>query len=401
MIGEVSSAGNTCSRLSWDQLQALSSQGGGSGNAQYYAIVPSTSGPPTRWTLYLYPTDAVAFTYQFIPDALDATHQDPWGGAAFSDLLEEAVLWAVESREDDDSGSTQHRERFMELLAGLVAMDVENMRLSGVKPFPFANNSTTLELGYYDLIREIGDYMGFGGNFASMTQEEQGIVLSLMNSGLRIFYSPSLPGFPAYQWTFLQPEATLAVDSTHSLYSLPAAFGSIVGDFTWPNTSGAWRKIKVISEARMREMRQDNPEISTLPCYAAIQPVVPAQPSTGTRYQVQFDQMFDNTYSLGYVYRVLPTTVTAASPLPYGGTQHAETIRLACLWAAEQRKTGKQGVQYAAYMQSLKGSIDADSQLRPIRQGSYFDGQHRHGDLTRAHGIGSSPWYYNGTLINS
>lgn len=59
-------------------------------------------------------------------------------------------------------------------------------------------------------------------------------------------------------------------------------------------------------------------------------------------------------------YSVVPRTITTNSPYPYGGMFHAETIREACLAAAESDTDDQVGLHQQLYEQKLKASIAFD-----------------------------------------
>jgi hypothetical protein len=72
---------------------------------------------------------------------------------------------------------------------------------------------STASLGYDDLRKEIGAYLGFGRTTASWSTGQADTIASCLQSGLRQFYTPPvLQGeMYAHEWSFLRPQATMTI----------------------------------------------------------------------------------------------------------------------------------------------------------------------------------------------
>ncbi len=72
-------------------------------------------------------------------------------------------------------------------------------------------SESTLSIGYDDLRKEVGAYLGFGRTTANWSSDQAATILACVNSGLRQFYvPPPLPGEAvAHVWSFLRPVTTL------------------------------------------------------------------------------------------------------------------------------------------------------------------------------------------------
>lgn len=70
---------------------------------------------------------------------------------------------------------------------------------------------STASLGYDDLRKEIGAYLGFGRDTAAWSSGQAATIASCLQSGLRQFYTPPVLQNEQYahEWSFLRPQANL------------------------------------------------------------------------------------------------------------------------------------------------------------------------------------------------
>lgn len=188
--------------------------------------------------------------------------------------------------------------------------------------------------------------------------------------------------------TLTASEYTLKHDGN---YDLPDDFGGIQGDLVIESVN--YRpKIVLVGEGRIRSLRQTSPQnvttsSTTTPYYAAVRPKV--QDTTGgQRFEIMFFPLPNDVYTISYPMRVLPQMlVTTTVEYPYGGTSHAETIRAACIAAAEEQENGNRlggGPVYDKknlFMERLAASIALDDQMNGIDfygyNGDNSDARHR------------------------
>ncbi len=160
-------------------------------------------------------------------------------------------------------------------------------------------------------------------------------------------------------------------------YDLPDDFGNIVGKMVI-ESSNYQPNITMIGEGQIRTMRQNWPQntqtssSTTTPFYAAVRPKVQVT-TTGQRFEIMFFPLPNGVYTISYPMRVLPEMlVTTTIEYPYGGTEHAETIRAACIAAAEEQENGNRLNGSAVYdkkklfQERLAASISIDNQKNGV-----------------------------------
>jgi hypothetical protein len=131
--------------------------------------------------------------------------------------------------------------------------------------------------------------------------------------------------------------ATAAAGTTYSLlhndYDLPDTFGALEGPLTFYSQSGK-AEIRVVSDARIRVLRQTQKVASNWPTEAAVRPRDTAG-ATGQRWELMLWPDPDASYFIQYRYIILMNAlVSSSSEYPVGGMLHSETLLSACLYSA-------------------------------------------------------------------
>ena len=177
-------------------------------------------------------------------------------------------------------------------------------------------------------------------------------------------------------------------------YDLPDDFGGIEGSIVIESENYK-PNIVIIGEGRIRSMRQTSPQnvsgsTSTTPYYAAVRPKVHDTTTTGQRFEIMFFPLPPAVYTISYVKRILPQMLVKTTiEYPYGGTEHAETIRAACIAAAEEQENDNRRDGNAVYdkkklfQERLASSISLDKSKDGIDFYGYnsdnSDARHRAG----------------------
>tara|TARA_R110000824_G_scaffold225667_1_gene413339 strand:+ start:5838 stop:7076 length:1239 start_codon:yes stop_codon:yes gene_type:complete len=148
-------------------------------------------------------------------------------------------------------------------------------------------------------------------------------------------------------------------------YDLDLDFGRIVGNITFSEKDNAWHTIRIVGEARIRELRQRDyaASSSTDPILAAVSPKNTLKTSaTGgdATHKIQFWPAITSSAIIHYRYEVRPTTLSADSDYPYGADDHSDTILYSCLSEAERRIDREAGVYKMRFMEALAASIEKD-----------------------------------------
>lgn len=221
----------------------------------------------------------------------------------------------------------------------------------------------TITLAYSDLAEETGRYLGYGRTSGSWSTDQTDDVNLCVNSGYRQFlFPPPLPNeATTHTWSFLNPCANFSTTSGDVDYTLPDAFGGMVGDaMSFKTDTGYWT-IPIIPEGKLREMLSAA-DTSGRPAYAAVRTAA-FDADVGQRYEMLLYPEPDGIYAISYRYVALPAKLSSGDPYPLGGPIHSETLLAACLAQAERLLNDESGVQQATFMRLLATSIAHDRQM--------------------------------------
>jgi hypothetical protein len=268
---------------------------------------------------------------------------------------------------------------------------------------------STLALNYADLQSEVGFYLGFGRgssapyNDTTFSTTQQQTVDACIKSGLRSFYYPdALEGQDAaYTWSFMKPVATLTLGNGQVTIPLPDDFGGIEnrmsvnqqgqpGNMFWP--------VEIVGVGQVYQAQTNLPTTTGRPQMACVEPLkLKDGILSGQRFQLRFFPIADAAYNCIFAYYVNPDYLTNPWPWPYGGMMHAETIRLACLAAAEAYVDDRMQVNAQRFQDRLRASITADMKTKPQTLGY-------NGDRSDAlHTLWGTPgwpyWHYNDQIM--
>lgn len=219
-------------------------------------------------------------------------------------------------------------------------------------------STTALSVTYTSLRREIGRYLGIGRDTADWTADEITDVNDIIKSGLRRFYWPTVESKVIHQWSFLTPVSTLNLTVGTSVYSLPPDFGGMATGLTYGSDTRK-RRVEIATEEHIRSLYSGSSGILSAPVLYAIR----AKPFTEggeTSYEIVLYPSPDAAYVLTYRYSVIPGSIGSGSAYPHGGSQHAETIRAACLAAAEETLNDEIGIHGKRFQECLMSSIQTD-----------------------------------------
>jgi hypothetical protein len=179
--------------------------------------------------------------------------------------------------------------------------------------------------------------------------------------------------------TVITVSSTAAADSSKAftvtadgVYRLPDDFGAMDSErIAFAANNQDSRTITFASEPLIVESWQMNTQVSR-PALAAVRPLSNSA-GTGQRFDLVTAPISDADYVVSFDYNVHPNAITTTQ-YPYGGMQHAETIRLACTAKAEEMFNDHQQTQRAYYAQALQRSKVLDQrQSRAERLGISYD----------------------------
>ena len=161
-------------------------------------------------------------------------------------------------------------------------------------------------------------------------------------------------------------------------YILPNDFGRLVDEPTFAQKDNAWYTLKMISDARIRSLRQrdfNQNFASSKPQYIAIRPLRNDAPTVNKKEMLFWpDETADATIIYPYRDRPgLPTSTTAPSGYLYGSSEHSDTILYSCMGEAELRLDGGHGAYHSRFMEALVSSISVDRYDNKSRHLGYND----------------------------
>lgn len=160
-------------------------------------------------------------------------------------------------------------------------------------------------------------------------------------------------------------------------YDLPDNFGGMESDMVIESENFR-PNIMRVGEGKIRSLRQLEPRYAigtttTTPFYAAIRPKEHTVTTTGQRFEVMFHPLPPTVITISYQIRILPEMLVATTlEYPYGGAEHGETIRAACLAAAEEQENSnrlggnKSYDKRDLFESALVSSIALDNQINSV-----------------------------------
>ena len=215
---------------------------------------------------------------------------------------------------------------------------------------------STLTLTYTNLLELVGHYLGYGRDSTGYNSQQTADCDKAVQAGYRKFLRTR-------QWSFLSPRSTVGTVSGTKDYDLADNFGSLRSDrmtILYSSASGAFPEVMQRPEGWIRNERS-RASITGYPKYFAIRPKAFTE-ATGQRWEVLLWPDPDGAYTLEYRYNILRGALSSTN-YPVGGEDHAETMELLCLAAAELRNTREVGPMAASAAEALTKSIENDSKM--------------------------------------
>lgn len=236
---------------------------------------------------------------------------------------------------------------------------------------------STLAYDYDALSGHIGHYLGYGrgeanGEGAWTTSQLADIKESLVSAQAQFYTPPILPNERvSYEWSFLRPTITLTLASGASTVALPDEFVGMSGPLNIVADT-AYLRVPIGNVGRILALESEYPSNTGRPKIAAVE-WLKMQTGRSQRAQLRIFPTADADYTLRFRMDWQPNAVTAEKPFPYGGAAHAETMRAACLAAAEFTKDEAQGPRYAYFMQRVAISVSIDRRYNAQDLGMNMD----------------------------
>jgi len=218
---------------------------------------------------------------------------------------------------------------------------------------------------YAELRQEIGWWFGYGRDSSAWTVSQQAEIAAALRDGLRLFLQPPiLPGhIKAHRWSFLKPLTTITTVANTADQDLTTGLG-VIGPLTFSGDSAdeANGPIEIVSQAMIRQMRNDGPDTPGPPMYLAIVPKLGNQQSPQA-WTLMWYPTPDAAYTISYQYNLNSVALDATADDPVGGNEHGRTLLAACLAQAEFAREDKRGSRWEDFLVQLQTSVSIDLQL--------------------------------------
>ncbi len=153
----------------------------------------------------------------------------------------------------------------------------------------------SLQMSFLNLRQEVQRYLGYGRltASASLTEDQRGDVISVINRGFRQFYNPMpLPGESSgHDWSFLRGEGAVQTVSPETTGTVAASAGSlsITGTGTSFAESMVGRVIKIGGQVRVIASRSTDTAITVDTAFDAAVPALSAYEIVAQEYELPSD----------------------------------------------------------------------------------------------------------------
>lgn len=220
---------------------------------------------------------------------------------------------------------------------------------------------SALSVSLSTLRNDVSWYLGKGreetpydiGSWVRWTADDVRLFDAHIASGLRTFYNP-----PGHQWSFLRPHASRTLEAGVAEYDMPDDFGFLNGLVSCEWGNRRW----FMTETSERNVMSMCVQTGVPGFYCIVPKEMPDE--TGQRWVMLVGPKPKMAAKLTIAYSRVPRTISVSRPFPYGGMMHGETIREACLAAAEADSDDSASVHRQLYEQRLAASIAYDNNLR-------------------------------------
>lgn len=225
----------------------------------------------------------------------------------------------------------------------------------------------TLSISNNELEADVGWFLGLGrgANYSetAWSTRNQLSITKAVKSGLRMFYFPAvLPGdASAYSWSFIRPMREVTLIEGESSVALPDDCGGIEGDVMFVDSGRMVCAAVITNEQRVARLYADYPDVTGQPQYCAIRIPSTTSINKGQRSNLYVYPTADEDYTLQFQMYLNPDALSASFPYALGGTTHIETIRAACLAAAERDINNvMDGPQQRFFLERMRASVSLD-----------------------------------------
>lgn len=242
---------------------------------------------------------------------------------------------------------------------------------------------STLQLTFADLQRHVGRELGFSRDPTTWGANELLDVKDVIDSGYQQFcYPEALPNEHApHQWSWLRPVKSMTLESGVDEYIMPIDFGGLVNDeIQYISNDHYSTTIRHINSDKLRELQQCQTLVSlSYPQFCAFE----ASNTTADlqRWTMKVWPTPNANYAINFRCSLRPIPLSDENPVPLGGPEHSDTLRLSCLCAAASMMDDQINEARENFIQRLAASVSHDRKYLPTNLG--YNGNQEPGRIGR------------------
>lgn len=217
---------------------------------------------------------------------------------------------------------------------------------------------SSLALSYDDIRRRVGKERGYRTDIEDWEAQEKEDIEFCLRDGSDWFYLRA-----NHDWSFLSPLATITLPDGEQEVELPWDFGFPTDECIYFEDM-LGRSIRIVADGVILRKRQDNAGTTGRPMMAAV--VTQSKPGirVGQQSKLIYWPEADDDYTVQIRYSIIPAALSAATPTPYGGAQHAGTLLECCLAASERMDGNPSGPHGQTAMMMLESSRILDRKAK-------------------------------------
>jgi hypothetical protein len=177
-----------------------------------------------------------------------------------------------------------------------------------------------------------------------------------------------------YKWSFLRPVVSLTLQSGKQALDLPDDYEGLEGNVCVADGASIYSPLQWRGLPAMEALYATSDSAPTGAPQFFCERWKKTDGSAGQKAELFVYPEADQAYTLRVQYYLTPDALSDTHPYAYGGALHSQTIKYACLAAAELDLDGDpMGPMRQEFLRRLKTSIMADLNSKPAALGKNLD----------------------------
>lgn len=227
-------------------------------------------------------------------------------------------------------------------------------------PLYIAHFQPNLLAGWTDYRLELAAWLGYGADSTQWTNDEISELNRHIQEAYRwILYPQTIPGERVpHTWSWLEQTTTLATTASDYDYTLPADFGSFVGQHLMWGSGVTYYHPHRTNDTEILFLRAHSEQSGRPQCFALRWAAQTA--GSNQRQEMILYPTPDASYTLYYKYAVLTGPLSETNPYPLGGPRTSQLMMEAIRAIGETKKNGARGDQWTVFMEQMRSAIQLD-----------------------------------------